>query len=225
MPAYIFAVLICIYTVITMKTRCSFTKFKGLLLTFLFLFQWFALKQKMSEVKIILVHSLDEVSTAEKCTDLFSLCINTLESNLLCLHFKLQNTFKHTRTHTHADTRRHTIFSAQRSCSVHRWKVDGHEWESTSVTGEVSEGGLWFFFFGGGANVCNLAKRRRQLKQSITLTCAFCKRTRLMLVCFLAVNKPHDGPSLLTSLRTHLCPHKKKKQQLLKQSSNKGFFL
>lgn len=73
MPAYIFAVLICIYTVITMKTRCSFTKFKGLLLTFLFLFQWFALKQKMSEVKIVLLHSLDEVSTAEKCTDLFSL--------------------------------------------------------------------------------------------------------------------------------------------------------
>lgn len=83
------------------------------------------------------------------------------------------------------------------------------------MTGEVSEGGLWVFvFFGGGvegeANVCNVAQRRRQLKKSITLTCAFCFRTRRMLVCFLTVNKPHDGPSLLTSLRTHLCPHGKK---------------
>lgn len=48
MPAYVFAVLICIYTVITMKTRCSFTKFKGLFLTFLLLFHWIALQKKMA---------------------------------------------------------------------------------------------------------------------------------------------------------------------------------
>lgn len=66
MPAYIFAVLICIDTVVTMKTRCSFTRFKGLILNLLPLFQWFA--HKKSEVKFVLLHSLDKVSTAEKFT-------------------------------------------------------------------------------------------------------------------------------------------------------------
>lgn len=173
MPAYIFAVLICIYTVITMKTRCSFTKFKGLLLTFIFLFQWFALKQKNVRGEDCIV---TQPWWSLHCRAMHWLIQPFAQTplNQICRVFTLSfKTHSNTHTHTHAYTRRHTIFSAQRSCSVHRSKVDGHEWESTSVTGEVSERGLCFF--GGEANVCNVAKRWRRLKKSISFTCAIWK--------------------------------------------------
>lgn len=118
MPAYIFAVLICIYTVVTMKTRCSFTKFKGLVLTWLSLFQWFALK-KRSEVRIVSLHSLDKVSTAEKFTRIQPLhkhpWIKFIVSSLY--------TFKHTHAHT---TRSHNFLSSvytDQKCLVMNEKV------------------------------------------------------------------------------------------------------
>lgn len=114
MPAYIFAVLICIYTVITMKTRCSFTKFKGLLLTFIFLFQWFALKQKNVRGEDCIV---TQPWWSLHCREMHWLIQPFAQTplNQICRVFTLS--FKtHSNTHTHAriHTQTHNILSSKK---------------------------------------------------------------------------------------------------------------
>lgn len=144
--------------------------------------------------------------------------------NQICRVFTLS--FKtHSNTHTHAYTRRHTIFSAQRNCSVHQSKVDGHEWESTSVTGEVSERGLCFFF-GKQMFVTwqNDDADWRRASASHVLSGKDKADVGLLSHCQQTPWWPITADPLKTSLSAHLYPHLKKKN-LSKQSSNFYFFL
>lgn len=90
-----------------------------------------ARNKKRSEVKIVLLHSLDQVSTAEKFTRIQPWNTNTLQSNSSCLHF---THIKHTLTRT--------ISSAQctpiKKCLVMNEKVC--LWRVNSVNVD-------FFFF------------------------------------------------------------------------------